>query len=117
EIGNSEAFRKWQSLQPFMLLGQMSRAYYDRFLDKDDKAAVEAALQRAKKSGKYDSVLRFDGRHVRHPALNSAEEFFAQMTKSYYGVNDHFPFLQFELRQHDPETCRLLAKLWGGKAK
>ena len=41
----------------------------------------------------------------------------AEMTESYYGVNDHFPFLQFEARRHDPETCRLLAGLWGGKAK
>ena len=117
EIGNPEAFRRWQSLQPFMLMNRMARAYHDRFLGEEERAEIEEAWQRAVDGGKYDSVLRFDGRHVRHPALTSPLEFFAEMTESYYGVNDHYPFLQFEARQHDPETCRLLAKLWGGKAK
>jgi len=49
--------------------------------------------------------------------LKGPVEFFAEMTESYYGVNDYFPFLQFELRQYDPDTCRLLAKIWTGKAK
>ena len=66
---------------------------------------------------KYDRVLRFDGRQVRHPGLLNERAFFAEMTESYYGFNDHYPFLQFELAQHDPEVCQLLAKLWGGKAK
>ncbi len=39
------------------------------------------------------------------------------MSESYYGFNDHYPFLQFELLQIDPEACNLLAQLWGGKAK
>jgi len=95
----------------------LARAYYDRFLSEKETAEIEAALERAMKSGKYDSVLRFDGRHVRHPALGGPVEFFAEMTEAYYGVNDHFPFLQFETKQHDAETCQLLTKLWGGPAK
>lgn len=117
EIGDPEAFLRWQSLQPFMLLNQLSRAYYGRFLSEEEVAEIKTALQCAIKGGKYDSVLRFDGKRVRHPALASPVDFFAELTESYYGINDHYPFLQFEARQHDPETCRLLAKLWGGKAK
>ena len=117
EIGNTKAFRRWQSLQPFVLLNRLARAHYDRHLTKEDRAAVEKALQRAIDGGKYDSVLRFDGRHVRHPALESPREFFAEMTESYFGVNDHYPFLQFEAGKHDRAACELLTKLWGGKAK
>ena len=62
-------------------------------------------------------MLRFDGKHVRHPSLLNAKEYFAQMSESYYGFNDHYPFLQFELSQLDPEARELLARLWGGKAK
>jgi len=117
EIGNPEAFARWQALQPFMILNQLSRAYYDRVLGDADRKLIEQARRRAAESKQYDSVLRFDGRQVRHPALVDTAAFFAEMTESYYAVNDHFPFLQFETSKHDPETCRLLADLWQGKAK
>ena len=42
---------------------------------------------------------------------------FAEMTESYYGFNDHYPFIQFELSRDDPNLCDLLAEIWGGKAK
>jgi hypothetical protein len=116
EIGSSENFRRWQSLQPFVLMNQLARAYYDQVLG-ENAAKVTTAWEKAVEGDEYDSVLRFDGRHVRHPALASPQDFFAEMTESYYGVNDHYPFLQFEAIQHDPETCRLLAELWGGEAK
>jgi hypothetical protein len=104
-------------LQPFVLLNRLARAYHDRSLSQPERAEIETAHARAAKNKRYQSVLRFDGRHVCHPALRGPIDFFAEMTESYYGVNDHFPFLQFETRRHDPETCELLAKLWGGKAK
>jgi len=116
EIGNTARFRQWQGLQQFAVLNQLARAYYDR-LPQTQARQIKDAWRRAVESGRYDSVLRFDAKRVRHPALKDPLEFFAEMTESYYGVNDHFPFLQFETRQYDPETCRLLEKIWGGKAK
>jgi hypothetical protein len=116
EIGNAQNFYRWQNLQRFMILNRLACAYYYRFLG-NGSGKVETVWKKAVKSGRYDSVLRFDGKHVRHPGLKSPSEYFAEMTESYFGANDHYPFLQFETRQHDPETCRLLADLWGGKAK
>ena len=116
EIGNTERFRQWQGLQQFAVLNQLARAYYDQALSKKTKK-IKEAWQKALDGGKHDSVLRFDGKHVRHPALTSPVEFFAETTEAYYGVNDHYPFLQFETRQYDPNTCLLLEELWGGKAK
>lgn len=116
EIGNAERFLQWQNLQQFAILNQLARAYYGQVLSKEIKE-IKGAWEKTVKGGKYDSVLRFDGKHVRHPAMNDPLEFFAEMTESYYGINDHYPFLQFETRQYDPNTCRLLEKLWGGKAK
>ena len=116
EIGNTDNFRRWQDLQPSIMLHHLARAYFDRVIGAD-RPKVAKAHQEAIKGGKYDRVLRFDGKHVRHPALLNAEEYFAEMSESYYGFNDHYPFLQFELAQHDPEVCDLLARLWGGRAK
>jgi len=116
EIGNTANFRRWQHLQPFMILNQLARAYYDRVLE-ENTSEIKAAWRKAVDGGKYESVLRFDGNHIRHPALARPQDFFAEMTESYYGVNDHYPFLQFEAVQHDAETCELLAEIWGGKAK
>ena len=37
----------------------------------------------------------------------------AEMTESYLGVNDFYPFVRGELKEHDPETFALMAKIWG----
>jgi len=116
EIGNAGNFMQWSFLQPFMVLNQLARAYHDRVLGCDN-AEIKAAHQQAVKNGKYDLVLRFDGQYVRHPALTDPKEYFAEMTEAYYGVNDFYPFLQFELKQYDEDVCKLLTKLWQGKAK
>jgi hypothetical protein len=116
EIGNVTNFMQWSFLQPFMLLNQLARAYHDKVLGFDN-AEVKAAHQQAAENGRYDLVLRFDGQYVRHPALADAKEYFAEMSEAYYGVNDHYPFLQFELKQYDPNACDLMTKLWQGKAK
>jgi hypothetical protein len=116
EIGSSRNFQRWQELQKFILLRYLAYSYYDKYLQNQEKQ-VDSAYTKTLNSGKYNSVLRFDGKKVRHPALKNPKEYFASMTESYYGLSDHYPFIQFELRQYDPNTCELLTKLWGGKAK
>jgi hypothetical protein len=116
EIGNVKNFMKWSFLQQFMVLNQLARAYHDKVLGYDN-ADIKDAHEHAVKSEKYDLVLRFDGQYVRHPAITDEKEYFAEMSEAYYGVNDHYPFIQFELKQYDPNACKLLAKLWKGKAK
>ena len=116
EIGSSNNFAGWQEFQKFILLRYMAYAYYDKYLQKQ-KSRIDSAYTKTLNSGKYTSVLRFDGKKVRHPALNNAKEYFARMTESYYGLSDHYPFIQFELHQYDPDACDLMTKLWGGKAK
>ena len=116
EIGSCGNFAAWQEFQKFLLLRYMAYAHFDKYLS-DDKNLIDSARGKALKVGKYASVLRFDGKKVRHPALGSAKEYFARMTESYYGLSDHYPFIQFELRQYDSEVCDLLTKLWGGKAR
>jgi hypothetical protein len=116
EIGSSGNFERWQEFQKSILLRYMAYAYYDKYLQ-DRKKRIDSAYTRTLSEGKYTSVLRFDGKKVRHPALKSAKEYFARITESYYGLSGHYPFIQFELHQYDPNACDLMTKLWGGKAK
>ena len=98
----------------------LAHGYDHRYIREEDRNGnhlVKAAYDNAESGGKFDKVLRFDGEHVRHPALLSSDVFFAEMTESYYGFNDHYPFIQFELSRDAPGLCDLLAEIWGGKAK
>ncbi|MCH8923193.1 MAG: hypothetical protein IIA67_08620 [Planctomycetes bacterium] len=116
EIGNANNYLRFFPEQPSIVLRLLACGYFESQLG-GKNADVAAALARVKKSGKYKSVLRFDGRRVAHPALDSEYEFFAEFSETMFGTNDHFPFLRFELKETDRETYDLFAKLWGGTAE
>ncbi|GEM_PF-382643 len=111
EIGNVRNFRLWQDLQPSMVLHQLAYGYYDRVVGSDN-ARLKEIYQKAVDGGKYDSVLRFDGKHVRHPALTDVKEYFAEMSEARFGINDHYPFIRFELKQCDSEAHEVISALW-----
>jgi hypothetical protein len=103
-----------QRAQPWMVLHELAHAYHDQFLENGfDNAEVKACYQAAKEAGIYEKVLLYDGRRVRHYALTNQMEYFAEMTESFFGVNDFYPFVRAELKQHDPRMHDLLAKVWG----
>jgi len=98
--------------QPLAVLHEMSHAYHDQALGFDNKE-IEGAYEKFKASGKYEKVLRSNGRTERHYALTNPMEWFAEMTESYFGANDFFPFNQGELQQQEPEIFKLMQKIWG----
>ncbi len=97
---------------PWAVLHELAHAYHDRVLGFDEPR-IRALYGKVKASGRLDSVLRVDGRKARHYALTDHKELFAEMTESYFGVNDFFPFLAAELQQTEPETYALLREIWG----
>jgi hypothetical protein len=113
EICNLENFLGWTHEQPSMVLHELTHAYHDRVLGYGE-ARVAAAFERAKSSGLYDSVLRYTGAKERHYALTNSQEFLAEMTESWFGTNDFWPFVRAELETADPETAKLLRDIWGG---
>ncbi|HVS38805.1 MAG TPA: hypothetical protein VMS17_24830 [Gemmataceae bacterium] len=102
--------------QPWCILHELAHAYHDQVLGFDDPRIVEA-YERYKKSGHGDSVLLFNGKHVRHYALTNHKEFFAEMTEAYFGVNDFYPFNRGELLESEPEIYKLLTEIWDGPPK
>jgi len=99
------------SEQPFAVLHELAHAYHDQVLGWK-YGPIRKAYERAVASKQYESVPRCRGRTVRHYALTNHKEFFAEMTEAYLGTNDYWPFVRRELREADPETYRLLERIW-----
>ena len=104
--------RQMWAQHPYVVLHELAHAYHDRFLGFDNKE-IEAIFEAAKQSKKYDRVLVHTGGTARHYGLNNAKEYFAESTEAYLGVNDFYPFVRAELKEHDPDMFALMMKVWG----
>lgn len=111
DLGSPEQFLRETKRQPYMVLHELAHAYHDRVLG-FDHARIRAAYDAAVKGGKYDSVMFWDGRYVRHYALTSPQEYFAEGTEAFFGTNDFYPFVRAELREFDPELLQILESVW-----
>jgi Mlc titration factor MtfA (ptsG expression regulator) len=74
---------------------------------------IRAAYDAAKEQGIYKEVIAHTGDKVEHYGLSNPMEYFAESTEAYFGVNDFFPFVRAELKQHDPRMFVLLQEIWG----
>jgi hypothetical protein len=97
--------------QPWVILHELAHAYHDQVLGFDEPR-IKEAYEKYKKSGRGDKTLLFNGKRVKHYALTNQMEFFAEMTESYFGSNDFFPFNRAELKEAEPEIYGLLATVW-----
>lgn len=97
--------------QPWVILHELSHAYHDQVLGFDEPRIV-SAYQAFKTSGHGDKTLLYNAERVRHYGLTTPMEFFAEMSESYFGVNDFFPFNRAELKEAEPEIHQLLTEIW-----
>jgi hypothetical protein len=97
---------------PYVILHELAHSYHDQVLGFDYEE-IKIAYQEAEKAKLYERVLLFRGGMTRHYARTNHKEFFAEMTESYVGVNDFYPFVRAELKNHDPKTFALMKKIWG----
>jgi hypothetical protein len=102
--------------QPWVVLHELAHAYHDQVLGFDEPR-IKEAYENYKKSGRGEKVLHNDGRRVKHYALTDPMEFFAEMTESYFGVNDFFPFNRAELKEAEPEIFDLMKQIWNEQTK
>jgi hypothetical protein len=115
ELANATNFLSWSKEQPWMVLHEMAHSYHHRVLGYDNPE-IKAAFTDAVASKKYENVLRINGKMEKHYALNNDQEYFAEATEAYFGVNDFYPYVRSELKQHDSKIYELLGKLWGNDA-
>jgi hypothetical protein len=86
--------------------------YHDQVLGYDEPR-IKTAWKKFCDSGKYKSVLSNRWGMHEHYALNNQMELLAEMTESYFGSNDFYPFVAGELQQAEPEIFALMAEIWG----
>jgi hypothetical protein len=111
EIGNAARFLDWTQSQPSMILHELAHGYFDR-LPAAAQAPIRDAFAEANRLGTYESVLHAGGGKVRHYALSSVTEFFAEGSEAFLGTNDHYPFVRAELHEHHPALALALAEAW-----
>lgn len=99
------------SEQPWVILHELAHAFHDNVLG-FDHAAVRAAFERYRDSGRGEQTLLFNGQRVQHYGLNNEREFFAEMTESLFGVNDFYPFNRAELIHEDRTLYQLMCDIW-----
>ena len=97
---------------PWVVLHELAHGYHDQVLGFDEPR-IHAAWEKFCASGKYQSVLTSPGPMREHYGLANEREFFAEMTESYFGSNDFYPFVAGELKQAEPEIFALTAEIWG----
>ncbi|MFO0823990.1 MAG: hypothetical protein U0792_12910 [Gemmataceae bacterium] len=97
--------------QPWVILHELAHAYHDQVLGFDEPR-IREAYENYKKSGHGDKTLLHNGQRVKHYALTDHKEFFAEMTESYFGSNDFFPFNRAELKESEPAIFELLEQVW-----
>ena len=119
EVADPQRMLNWAMLQQSDVLHHVALAYYDRHAKQGSELGkkITAAYEQAKTDGKYNSVLRFDGKRLPLPAMASEREYFAELMESYFLVNDHYPFIRCELNDQDPTGYKVIADLWEGNPR
>ena len=97
---------------PYAIMHELAHAYHDQVLGFNQDEII-AAFEQAKETKIYENVLAHDHRKVKHYALTNHKEYFAESTESYLGVNDFYPFVRAEPKEHDPRMFSLQEKIWG----
>ncbi len=114
EIPRAAAFLETAQTQPWLVMHQLAHAYHDRAL-KADNASVRSGYRDAMKVGSYAQVKLANGKQGRSNAATSEREFFAELTRSFYGKSDYYPFVREELQQYDGPSARLIETAWTGR--
>jgi len=113
EICNIKNFIAWQKQnQPYMVLHELAHAYHDQVLGSENRDVLDA-YNSAMKTRKYESVAYNLGGRQRAYAVNNADEYFAEITEAYLGVNDYYPFNRTQLKSFDPKGYALMQRVWG----
>lgn len=112
EIANTTNFVNWvNDSQPSMILHELAHAFQHSVYGYNNPR-ITTPYQRAKDSGTYDLVDHVSGSQRVHYAMNNPTEYFAELTESYFGQNDFYPFTRQQLKEHDPVGFHMIQSLW-----
>lgn len=104
--------KSFQTQQPWAMLHEFAHALHHQDL-KFDNPEILALFEIFKVNKKYEEALHVDGASRKHYGQTNVMEFFAEMSESYVGQNDFYPFNRGELKTAEPEIFNLMKKIWG----
>lgn len=112
EINNARNFVRWsRGEQPWMLLHELAHAYHHQVLGYENRMVL-IAYRHAMQRGLYDQVEYIRGGKQKAYATTNVQEYFAELSESYFGKNDFYPFTREELARHDPVGYRMIERAW-----
>lgn len=112
EISNTINFVNWvNNGQPSMILHELAHAYQHATLGYNNPL-ITKPYEQAKSSGTYDLVDHISGTPRVHYAMNNEIEYFAELTESFFGFNDFYPFTRDQLKYHDPAGYAMIQSAW-----
>jgi hypothetical protein len=118
ELANAKTFLKWVHSQPWMVFHEFAHAYHSQFLEGGfDNEPILKAYHEAKDAKLYDAILRNNGHVEKAYAMTNQMEYFAELSESFFGTNDFYPFIRAELKLHDPKGYDALKEAWGVRKK
>ena len=101
---------------PFVVFHELAHGYDFHFIGKGRRYGndeAQANYERMMKGGKYAKVKIWHGRSGSHYARTNRMEYWAESSEAYFAVNDIYPFVRAELREHDPQMARFVERYWG----
>lgn len=114
EISHPNLFLQWSRDQPWLVLHELAHGYHATVLGIGYQQVAEA-YENARMRRLYDNVERYHSRSGRAYAITNVEEYFAELSEAYFGLNDFFPFTRKELRQFDPIGFEAIETAWQQK--
>ncbi len=110
-LGNAANYLSWTSVQPAMVLHELTHAWHHQVLGLD-QGEIRAAYDAAMASGIYDAVAYAGGGTLEAYATTNENEYFAELTEAYFWENDFYPFSQSELAAFDPLGHQAIENAW-----
>lgn len=101
---------------PYTLLHELAHAYHNLVLGLEYKDILRAYKSAMAKNLYLNIPTRSDKSNTgKAYAATNVEEYFAELTEAYFGLNDFFPYDKAELQKYDPLGYRAIENAWGLK--
>lgn len=99
---------------PFVIFHELAHGFHDEHMaDGFNNKLILDAYKHAMEKGLYDEVTYYKGQTVKAYAATNQMEYFAELSEAYFYRNDFYPFLNVELKEHDPVGYELMRTIWG----
>ena len=115
EVLNIKNFAQWSTkYQPMMTVHELAHAY-QYFYVGWYHPLIKDTYNKAMDQNLYQNVpyLRPDGKKMKAYAATNEHEYFSELTETYFGPNEFFPFNKTQLAEYDPNGLKMLERVWG----